>query len=757
MSGTEGARPAAGALPPSPSVDSFLDTKLQRPPSREAWVDRRRLLERLDEAAGHPVVLVAAPAGFGKTTVVAQWLSSSRSPGLPAAWLSLDAGDNDPGRLWTHVAAALERAGCQVGHDMAILIAGSSGGFLTGVLPRLLDAMAAVPDDVVLVLDDFHFLHEPACHEQVEFLIEHLPPRAHLMLITRADPGLRLGRLRATGRLAELRAADLAFNHDEASWLLAAHHVQISGEAMARLMDRTEGWPAGLYLASLSLSGRSDPDDFVRHFSGGNRFIGDFLTEEVLSGHSEPVRDFILSISILDRFSPALCDVVVGATGSAGVLHELERTNMFLVPLDEKREWFRFHHLFAAVARGELEVEHPERIPVLHARAADWFLTHDHVDEAIAHLLASGDTRRAALLVQANWLKYVDAGRAATVFGWLDALGTPSIAADPSAGVTAAWMAALSGDEEGLSAHLQALSEFHEYGPLPDGTRSVESAIGMIQGLFGYSGPVDMSAGARRAVELETDGRSPYYSIANLTLGHAAYVEGTLEDAGHLLAKASDNEAAPSIIKVLALSNLALVEAERGLPERSRVLAEQAMHLLRAKNLTATPQATLAFTALAQSQAAGGNLTEAMETVQEGLALRRRNPAQGPWGTLHHLLVGARVAVEAGDLPLAQELLHEASTRINRYHQGMGPMRARLAAIQERMRSRREDATGEPLTSREIDVLRLLHGSLSLSEIARELYVSTNTVKTHTRSLYRKLGASSRTEAVRIAQTRLLG
>ena len=233
----------------------------------------------------------------------------------------------------------------------------------------------------------------PGCHEQVQFLIASLPAQAHLVIVTRADPGLRLGRLRASSDLAEIRAGDLSFTTQEATELLANDHVQLADATVSQLMERTEGWPAGLYLATLSLAGRADPDDFVRRFSGGNRFIGDYLTEEVLSRHTDRVREFITTASILDRFSAPLCDHMGGITDSAAILHDLERSNLFVVPLDEAREWFRFHHLFAAVARSELELTHPDHVRSLHARAAEWFESHGHIDEAVQHLLAPGTPR----------------------------------------------------------------------------------------------------------------------------------------------------------------------------------------------------------------------------------------------------------------------------------------------------------------------------------------------------------------------------
>ncbi len=756
MSGTEAEGSSPQRVHTNPLVDPLLEAKLHPPPTRPVWIERARLMKQLDQAVQRPIILVAAPPGFGKSTMVTQWLASNRGPPV-AAWVSLDARDNDQVRLWTHVALALQLAGCQLMDDVVTFMAAHGSEATTRVLPRLLQAMAETQDDLVLLFDDFHLLQDPECHRQVEFLIEHLPPQTHLMIITRADPGLRLGRLRATGQLAEIRAAELAFTADEAMSMLAVEKVHLAETSVQSLVQRTEGWAAGLYLATLSMSGRPDPDEFIREVSGGNRFIGDYLTEEVLASHSDEVRSFIRAVSILDRFSAPLCDAMTGTPGSAAILHELERTNLFLVPLDERRTWFRFHHLFASVARSELEFEHPEAVPALHSTAARWFRDHGHIDEAVMHSLASGITTEAALLVQANWLKYVDAGRTATVIGWLEALGPASIAKDPAARVTAAWLAAMSGDQQALSDHLGALEEFRDLGPLPDGTRSVESAISMIQGVFGYGGPTEMLTGAQRALELETDGRSPYYAIAHMSRGHAAYVAGDLDLATNLLARASHNEAAPSIIRVLSLAARSLAEGELGNTDLSTRLAHEAMDLVDSSGLRGMPQASIAFSALGRAQAATGDLRAAVDTIEQGLVLRRKNPAQGPWGALHHLLASASVAVATGEPAIARHLADEASARMDRYPTGMECMRDRLGCIMNGILGA-EDARqlDVRLTDRELDVLRMLQGSMSLAEIAGELYISPNTVKTHAKSVYRKLGVSSRAEAVRIARGRLL-
>ena len=749
------------AVPPfsdlvAPTVDQFLEAKLHRPPRRDSWVQRDRLVDALDRAVRHPVTLVAAPAGYGKTTLMAQWMDSPDRP--PIAWVSLDSGDNDPNRLWTHVAAALERTGCVLpSSDPSRLVGADTGTATRPVLPVLVNALAAMPDDIVLVLDDFHFIRDPACHEQVQFLIARLPAQAHLVIVTRSDPGLRLGRLRASSDLAEIRAGDLRFTKQEATELLANDHVQLADATVSQLMERTEGWPAGLYLATLSLAGRADPDDFVRKFSGGNRFIGDYLTEEVLSRHTDRVREFIITTSILDRFSAPLCDHMGGTTDSAAILHDLERSNLFVVPLDEAREWFRFHHLFAAVARSELELTHPDHVRSLHTRAAEWFESRGHADEAVQHLLAAGNTEDAAHLVQASWLTYVDAGRGATVLGWLESLGPPSVSTSPAALVTAAWMAALVGNEAVLADHFAALAELGDYGPLPDGSRSVESAVALIGGLFGYGGPVETMEAARRAVEIETDSQSPYYAIAHVSLGHAAYLSGDLEQAITPLRTASRSDRAPGVVRVLALSVESFVEAERGDLVRARECAELAMGIVDARGLRASPHASLAFAALGQAQAAAGKIDDALATLEVGLSIRRQTTAQGVWGPIHHLLIAARVAAMAGRFPMARELMTELSARMSRFTTGMAAMQARVAEVQLLLQA--EDAAemlNEPLTGRELDVLRLLQGDLSLHEIASELYLSFNTVKTHARAVYRKLGAHSRSEAVLIARRQSL-
>jgi LuxR family maltose regulon positive regulatory protein len=446
-----------------------------------------------------------------------------------------------------------------------------------------------------------------------------------------------------------------------------------------------------------------------------------------------------------------------GSRDSATILRELKHRNLFLIPLDAEERWFRFHHLFGAVAKSSLETEQPDRAVMLHGRAADWLTDNDYVDAAIEHALASGNGDRAASLVQRSWIRYFDAGLGTTVRSWLRALEATAADDNMPAAVTAAWMAALSGEQEEMNRRLAQLSRLPQNVSLPDGTKSVESAAALIRGLFGFDGPLDMLVSAQRAAELETNGNSPWYATANTALGHANYVVGDLNTAAAVLPKAAYSETAPALVRILALSALSLTQAELGYHDRSRTSAEESMAVIESRSLQALPSVALAFTALGQSQAVSGHLDKAMATLEHGLNLRRKLPGLSPWPSIHHFLVMGRVASRAGEIPLARQLLDEAAIMMRQYRDGMAPMIARLEAAQHSLReSEISIPQSEPLTAREIDVLRRLAGSLSLGEIASELYLSPNTVKTHTSALYRKLGARSRSEAVKIGRQRQL-
>ena len=385
----------------------LLQTKFFVPRSRRGLVPRPRLTERLDRGAASTLMLVSAPAGFGKTTLLAEWLAAgSASPNYErvAAWLSLDQGDNDPATFWTYVVAALQTVAPGVGEDTLTLLHEPQPPPIESVLTTLLNDLGALASDIVLVLDDYHVIDAHEVQDGMVFLLDHLPSQLHLVIAGRADPALPLARLRARGELAEIRAAELRFTPGEAAaYLNETMGLALTAQDVAALEGRTEGWIAALQLAALSIQGRDDVAEFITGFAGDDRYIVDYLAEEVLQRQPEHVRDFLLQTCILDRLSGPLCDAVTGRPGGKAMLEALDRSNLFLVPLDDRRRWYRYHHLFADVLRARLLDEQHHQVPDLHRRASVWHEQHGEQSVAIRHALAGKDFERAADLVEAGY------------------------------------------------------------------------------------------------------------------------------------------------------------------------------------------------------------------------------------------------------------------------------------------------------------------------------------------------------------------
>jgi LuxR family maltose regulon positive regulatory protein len=398
----------------------LVAAKLRPPRPRQGWVPRPRLVQRLRAETARDLVLVCAPAGFGKSSLLADW---ARQEPRPVAWLSLDEGDNDPVRFWRHVVAALDAVAPDVVARGTAPVGGGAGG-LDAAATALTNAFADASDEVVLVLDDHHLVHAPPVHRALQLLLAHLPPALRLVVAGRTDPPVPLARLRARGQVAELRAAQLRFTPGEASALLRATVApDLPDAVVATLGERTEGWAAGLQLAALSLQGRRDVAEFVAEFTGDHRFVVDYLTEEVLDRQPEHLRTFLLETSLLDRLSGPLCDAVTGGGDGQSLLEEAEAANLFLLPLDDMRRWWRYHHLFADLLRARLQQRHPFRVPELHKAAADWYEHHGLAGDAIRHALAAGDPARAARLVESNLEEHVlRLGEGETLARWLAAL-----------------------------------------------------------------------------------------------------------------------------------------------------------------------------------------------------------------------------------------------------------------------------------------------------------------------------------------------
>ena len=432
----------------------LLATKLHVPSRRPGFVPRPRLVGRLEEGLARGLILVCAPAGSGKTVLLADW---ARHGGRPVAWLSLDVGDNDPARFWRYVVAALGRARPGIGELAEPVLGPLEASSPDGLVMALINELAAEPgeDEVLLVLDDYHLIDSQPVHGSLLFLLEHLPPGLRIVLASRSDPPLPLARLRASGQLAELRAAELRFTADEAAALLReAIGADLPGTAVTALTARTEGWAAGLQLAGLSMRGQADTAGFVAAFSGSHRYVLDYLTGEVLERQNPQVREFLLDTSVLERLSGELCDAVTGRADSQAMLQDIERAGLFLVPLDEVRGWWRYHHLFADLLRARLQEEQPGRVPALHRAAGTWSEEHALADDAVRHALAAGDTAWAARLVERHVEELLGRSEGVTLRRWLSAVPAESVRARPRLCLAQAYGAAQGFQVEALEALL---------------------------------------------------------------------------------------------------------------------------------------------------------------------------------------------------------------------------------------------------------------------------------------------------------------
>ena len=410
---------------------TILATKLHFPQVRSNLVLRPRLVKILDKGLHGPLTLISAPAGSGKTTLMAEWRANA-DRSLPMAWLSLDPMDNDPLRFLTYLTASLESASPALTRSITPLLQSPQPPPPEIMVVSVLEALGALTSDLVLALDDYHVIANIAIHETLNKLLEYLPPAFHLAILTRADPPLPLARLRVRNQLTEIRVDDLRFTVDEARMFLSqTMGLSLSGEQIASLEARTEGWIAGLQLAALSMQARGDADDFVTAFTGSHHFVLDYLVEEVLASQPEPTRDFLLKTSILERMNAPLCNALTGASDGQTMLEALERANLFVVGLDQERGWYRYHHLFADVLRGYLNRFHAERVPELQRRASEWCTQQDLIEEAFHYGLQANDFERAAALVERYALPKIQRGELASLSGWLRSLPEPIVLSRP--------------------------------------------------------------------------------------------------------------------------------------------------------------------------------------------------------------------------------------------------------------------------------------------------------------------------------------
>jgi len=568
--------------------DSLLLTKLSVPSARPSLVARPRLAERLEEGLKRKLTLLSAPAGFGKTTLLSAW-TSGLSAGRAVAWLSLDSGDNDPARFWRYFVTAVDRLQPGSGETALALLGSPQSPPIEAILTSLLNELADLDADAVLVLDDYHAVESQTIHEALTFLIEHLPARMHLVISTRSDPLLPLSRLRVRGEMAELRATDLRFTPQEAATFLnQAMGLELSAADIAELETRTEGWIAGLQMAALAMRDRADISAFIEAFTGSNRYILDYLVEEVLNQQPEGVRSFLLETSILGRMCGPLCDAVTGRPVGQATLERLEHANLFVVPLDDERRWYRYHHLFADVLRQRARQVHPDLVPELHRRASTWFERQGLETEAIQHALAAADWERAARQLVHFLPPVAFSGQFHTALSWLDALPDTLVSSNPSLSVYHAGVLMFTNQVEAAEIRLRDVEGSIQDGLSEDQVRiirgqvaAIRAAIARIYGDLALC--VDLG---RQALDLLPEPEVVplrLRTVAALSVARAYQVSGDVTGASESAVasviaplRASGNRYAA----LLSLTNLARLHVLQGRLRQAASTYEEAMDMV---------------------------------------------------------------------------------------------------------------------------------------------------------------------------------
>ena len=654
----------------------LLATKLHVPGCGPGLVPRPRLAERLDEGLGRGLVLVCAPAGYGKTVLLAGWARRSQ---YPAGWLSLDAGDNDPARFWRHALAALDRARPGVADRVGPLLGPPAPASFEPLVTALINELAARPggEEVLLVLDDYHVIGAQEVHASVDFLLEHRPDNLQLIVASRSDPPLALARLRARGQLAEVRAAELRFTAGEAAALLrqvaAAPETALPDAAAAALAARTEGWAAGLQLAALSLRGQADVTGFVAAFTGSHRYVLDFLAEEVLDRQAEQLRAFLLETSVLERLSGPLCDAVTGRTGSQALLDQAERAGLFLVPLDEVRGWWRYHHLFADLLRARLHAEQPGQVVRLHRNAAAWYAGHGLADDAIRHAVAAGETAWAARLIEQHFdeLFYLR-GEGVTVQRWLSALPDDLVRARPRLLLAQAQLAATSGPVEAaellLDAAERASASAADEPFEPSAYRAGSLLANVAAGIAlqrGYLAALRGNAEGTGAFAAQTlaelsEGEQMLSSIAQCNLAEAEWLHGRLAEAERAFVSgiAGWRAASQHTVAAWGCHHLGQVQRAQGSLDAAARTCQQALDAITAPARSPLPTAGPAYVGLGEVAYQRNELDTALRHVTEGIALCRRFAYLPPLAAGLATLAWIRRA--SGDPAGAREAIGEA-------------------------------------------------------------------------------------------------
>lgn len=726
----------------------LIRSKFQPPALPRDLVSRTHLLGELTSGRSRALTLVCAPAGYGKTTLLSQWVEvGTNTAGF--AWVTLDIGDGDPTRFWTYLISALSEIAPSAGRRSLPALNRRPGRLTADVLPLLMKELEDGTGNLVLVLEDYHLAESQLVAESMAFFIEHQPARLQVVLSARSDPQLPLGRLRANGQLAEIRADQLRFGATEvADFFHLAGIYDLSLAELDKLKVRTGGWPAVLRLASILLGSQGDRRQFVQSFTGRTRQVAEYLATDVLQTLSPAIRAFLLRTSVLQRLCGPLCDTVAGTKGSAATLRELSCANLFINPVDVGGRWYRYHQLFSEALRLELEVTEPHLVPELHTRASSWFEQEGDLESATDHAIAARNTGLSTRLVLRQLQPLVGSGHLATIERWLAGLSWPEALQDPELATARAVAAGQRSRPDEAGRWLDVAAR---------GPRDLRTSAGVSLGygvdlLRSFFVAHSVSSAHEAALRALEEAPAPIWRGAALAgLGQCRYLLGDRDGAAEALREALTLLRDDLPMLSLASGYLALVECDRGKPQHAERIARRIVDLVEAREFALSGITAVSQTGLGAALTARGHLAEAEDRLGIVVGLHRAG-SPSLW-LAHALLLLADCRHTAGDTPGAREALDLATATLDRIPDP-GILPALATALGERLDvpARRPATFGQELSEREVTVLRLLEAGLSQREIAAELYVSYNTVKTHVRKTYTKLGAATRAQAVRQAK-----
>ena len=726
-----------------------IEPKLMLPRVHPGTLRRGRLLAMLDGDGTSALTVLDAGVGYGKTTLVRSWCAERPDAVI---WMTMDAADDDPVRLWTHLAIGVERLGEGLGRGALSSLAGQ-GAAIEPAVDELMNGLVAFGRPVAIVLDDLHAVKSEVSVRSVGHAIRRMPVNARLLACTRSDPPIGLARLRARRALTEIRARELAFTVDEARELILHEGIELSSEGVELLVERTEGWPAGLYLAALWLRGVDNADEGVRAFAGSARQVGDYLADEALTALAPETRDFLVRTSVLGRFTPELCDAVLGRGDSSAVLAELARSNMFLVALDARGDWFRYHHLFGEVLQLDLRRDASHE---LRRRAAAWCRAHGLVEDAIEYAAGAGDSGMVVELLLEHHLQFIWGGRLGQFLSWIRWLPAEQLVAHPLLPASAAAAAAMVPRPEVEIQRLLAIAARARAERPQLWSPYVEAAVAVTRAEVIQGGDVGAAVEhARRAIAAARDGADVLMPGALGSLSQALFFAGDVDESRRIAVDVIERPDGPDVPDgyVGALGLVALIDAEQGRSESAGAWARQALDFARRNFQADSWVASPAHLGLALACVATGRLHDAEREALSGERLRRS--PQPTVGHAHALLVLAQVRIARSRLAWAANNLERAQRAIAEFPDP-GRLPALAAAIERDLSAARSNARSrrpvEEPSPAELAVLRGLALGLSRRDIGTQLYISLNTVKTHTRELYRKLGARSQAEAVARAE-----